>query len=216
MKRQGSTRRSQGIVQVALFAALIIVMASIPFLGYIPLGFTRATIIHIPVILGSILLGPRKGAVLGGIFGLTSLAVNTFTPNATSFVFSPFYSLGDVHGNFASLIICLVPRILTGVIPYFVYRFVCRILGDTATKKRVALGIAGFCGAMTNTLLVMNLIYLFFGDSYGAAKGVAGNAIYPLILSIIGINGIPEAIVATLLVAIIGQPLLRFTAAKHT
>ena len=60
-----SDGRSQtlGMVQVALFAALIIIMAFTPFLGYIPLGFTRATIIHVPVIIGSILLGPKKGAV---------------------------------------------------------------------------------------------------------------------------------------------------------
>ena len=74
-----SDGRSQtlGMVQVALFAALIIIMAFTPFLGYIPLGFTRATIIHVPVIIGSILLGPKKGAVLGGIFGLTSFINNT-------------------------------------------------------------------------------------------------------------------------------------------
>ena len=88
MKTKHSTL---GLVQVALFAALIILMAFTPFLGYIPLGFTRATINHMPVILGSVLLGPKKGAVLGFVFGLTSLVNNTMNPTATSFVFSPFY-----------------------------------------------------------------------------------------------------------------------------
>ena len=83
-----------GLVQAALFSALIILLAFTPFLGYIPLGFTRATIIHIPVIIGSILLGPKQGAVLGLVFGLTSLVNNTVNPTATSFVFSPFYELG--------------------------------------------------------------------------------------------------------------------------
>ena len=69
--------KTVGMVQVALFAALIIIMSVTPMLGYIPLGFTRATIIHVPVILGSILLGPKKGALLGGIFGLTSFINNT-------------------------------------------------------------------------------------------------------------------------------------------
>lgn len=96
-----SDGRSQtlGMVQVALFAALIIIMAFTPFLGYIPLGFTRATIIHVPVIIGSILLGPKKGAVLGGIFGLTSFINNTMNPTVTSFVFTPFYSLGEMQGG---------------------------------------------------------------------------------------------------------------------
>ena len=85
----------KGLVQAALFAALIILMAMVPFLGYIPLGFTRATIIHIPVILGALVLGPKKGAFLGLIFGLTSLINNTMNPTVTSFVFSPFYSLSE-------------------------------------------------------------------------------------------------------------------------
>ena len=86
-----TTSQVKGLVQAALFAALIILMAMVPFLGYIPLGFTRATIIHIPVILGALVLGPKKGAFLGLIFGLTSLINNTMNPTVTSFVFSPFY-----------------------------------------------------------------------------------------------------------------------------
>lgn len=39
-----TTSQVKGLVQAALFAALIILMAMVPFLGYIPLGFTRATI----------------------------------------------------------------------------------------------------------------------------------------------------------------------------
>ena len=97
--------KTLGLVQVALFAALIIIMAFTPFLGYIPLGFTRATIIHIPVILGSILLGPKMGAILGGVFGLTSFINNTMNPTVTSFVFTPFYTMGEIHGGIGRIII---------------------------------------------------------------------------------------------------------------
>ncbi len=84
------TRTTKELVQLSLFVAIIVLMAVVPFLGYIPLGFTRATIIHIPVIIGSIILGPKYGAFLGFIFGLTSLVNNTFNPTVTSFVFTPF------------------------------------------------------------------------------------------------------------------------------
>ncbi|HIY18963.1 MAG TPA: ECF transporter S component, partial [Candidatus Blautia avistercoris] len=104
------------MAQTALFMALIVLMAFTPFLGYIPLGFTRATIIHVPVILGSLLLGPKKGALLGGVFGLTSFVNNTINPTVTSFVFTPFYTLGEFQGGIGSLIICFIPRILTGVV----------------------------------------------------------------------------------------------------
>ena len=56
-----------------IFTAIILMMSTIPFLGYIPLGFMNATIIHVPVIIGAIVLGPKYGAWLGLVFGLTSL-----------------------------------------------------------------------------------------------------------------------------------------------
>ena len=202
-----SDGRSQtlGMVQVALFAALIIIMAFTPFLGYIPLGFTRATIIHVPVIIGSILLGPKKGAVLGGIFGLTSFINNTMNPTVTSFVFTPFYSLGEMQGGIGSIIICFVPRILVGIIPYFVFKVLYKEMKSKGSGMLVALGIAGLAGSFVNTLLVMNLIFVFFRDAYA----VAANAVYGFILSIIAMNGIPEAIVAAVIVAVVGRTLLK-------
>ncbi|MEG2834325.1 MAG: ECF transporter S component, partial [Ruthenibacterium sp.] len=68
-----SSPKALDLAQLALFSAIVIVLAFTPFLGYIPLGITKATIIHIPVIIGSILLGPKKGAILGALFGATSL-----------------------------------------------------------------------------------------------------------------------------------------------
>lgn len=58
--RTTSMERTKGLVQMAIFAALIVVLAFTPFIGYIPLGFTRATIIHIPVIIGALMLGLKK------------------------------------------------------------------------------------------------------------------------------------------------------------
>jgi uncharacterized membrane protein len=201
--------KTLGLVQVSLFGALIIIMAFTPFLGYIPLGFTRATIIHIPVILGSILLGPKKGAVLGGIFGLTSFINNTMNPTVTSFVFTPFYTMGEIHGGIGSIVICFVPRILVGVIPYFVYKLFNWILQKKSTGTAYALGIAGLAGSLTNTLLVMHLIFFFFKDSYAMANGIATESVYAFILSIIGMNGVPEAIIAAVIVAFVGRVLLK-------
>lgn len=211
MKNTANASRSsvRGLAEVALFAALIILLAFTPFIGYIPLGFTRATIIHIPVILGALFLGPKKGAVLGFIFGLTSLIVNTMTPTPTSFVFSPFYSVGEVSGGVGSVIICFVPRILIGVVPYFVYKGIRKIIKKQSSGQIVALAAAGLSGALTNTLLVMNLIFLFFRDSYAAANNVAAEAVYGFILTVIGMNGVPEAIVAAFIVTAAGKVLLK-------
>ena len=205
-----STTKTKDMVTTAMFVAIILAMSFVPYLGYIPLGLVNATIIHIPVIIGAILLGPARGAFLGGIFGLTSMINNTFNPNLTSFVFSPFYSLGNVHGNFKSLMICFVPRILIGVVAYYVYTGIVKLV----KKKKNDGKAAGhdwrrWCaGALTNTLLVMNGIYFLFGSSYANAKGIATDAPYGVILSVIGTQGVPEAIVAAVLTAAIGKALL--------
>ena len=200
--------KTRQMVQMELLGAIILVMAFTPFLGYIPLGFTRATIIHIPVILGSLLLGPKKGAILGALFGVTSLINNTMNPTVTSFVFTPFYSIGETHGNFWSLVICFVPRILVGIVPYYVYRLVQKWLKNRKKGQVLSLSLAGLIGSLTNTLLVMNFIYLFFNQSYAQANGVSVNTLYGFILTVIGINGVPEAIVAALLTVGLGKVLL--------
>ena len=211
-KPAGSRYSTMSMVQVAIFGAIICIMAFTPFLGYIPLGFTRATIIHIPVIIASLLMGPKKGGVLGFVFGLTSFINNTINPTATSFVFTPFYSVGEISGGIWSVIICFVPRILVGVVPYFVYKLVLRFVSEDTRKKGVSsvgLVLAGVSGALVNTLLDMNLIFVFYGDAYIKASGEAAALGYTFILSVIGINGVPEAIVAGILTLCIGKVLLK-------
>lgn len=200
-------QNTRSMVQTAIFGAIIIIMAFTPFLGYIPLGFTRATIIHIPVILASLLLGPKKGASLGFLFGLTSFINNTMNPTITSFVFTPFYNLGEFEGGFGSIIICFLPRILVGVLPYYIYKLIKKI--DKKPVSSWGLIISGVAGSMVNTLLVMNLIYMFFREDYAAANGVMVKVVYGFILSIITINGVPEAIVAGVLVFFIGRILMK-------
>lgn len=209
MERKVSAKTLK-LVQLALLGALIVVLAFTPFIGYIPLGVTRATIVHIPVIIGSILLGPKMGAVLGGLFGLTSFINNSFiSPSITSFTFTPLYSVGEFHGNVWSLVICFVPRILVGVVPYYVYKFVMWLFKGRKGGETVSLALAGLSGALTNTLLVMNLIYFCFGEQYAAAKEKAFEGFYWVILSVIGINGVPEAIVAAILTAAICKTLFK-------
>lgn len=202
-------KKTLSVTQLSLFIAIIILMAFVPFLGYIPLGFSRATIVHVPVILGSIILGPKKGAILGFVFGLTSFLVATFTPDITAFAFTPFYSLGNIHSNFFSLVICFVPRILVGVFPYYIYQFIYSKIELKKVSQEVALCIAGIVGSLTNTLLVMNMIFLFFRDSFAQISNIASSAVYWSILTIIVVNGIPESIVAAIFTMIIGKIILK-------
>ena len=102
------------MVSVALMAAIVIVLANTP-LGMIQLPIIKATTVHIPVILGAILLGPAAGAILGGVFGLCSLISNTMAPTLLSFAFSPFMSTTGIPGAMKAIWISVGCRILIGV-----------------------------------------------------------------------------------------------------
>lgn len=203
--------KTRNLVLAAVIAAIIIIMAFVPFLGYIPLGFMNATTVHIPVIIGAILLGPKYGAYLGLTFGLTSLWKNTFMPNPTSFVFSPFVTMGQFHGNIGSLVVCLLPRILIGVVAYYVYHLFLKIFKDRKNRQGIALFAAGVSGSLTNTLFVMNLIYVLFGDRYAVASEWTAGWIYGVILGIIGIQGVPEAIAAGIIVTAVAGIMLKIS-----
>ncbi|MBQ2576189.1 MAG: ECF transporter S component, partial [Lachnospiraceae bacterium] len=130
-------KTTSAMVLTGLFTAIIIIMSVTP-LGYIPLGVINATIIHIPVILGALYCGPKRGAFLGFVFGMTSFIKNTVAPATLSaFVFSPVLAASQfgVAGVFKSTFICFVPRILVGVVPYFIYVLVRKI--TTAKPDKV-------------------------------------------------------------------------------
>ena len=203
--RAQRTKQVQSLAILAMFTAIIFLLTFTP-LGLIDLPVIKATVLHVPVIIGSILLGPKKGAFLGGMFGLSSMIKNTLVPGLSSFVFSPFIPVpGLDRGSPWALFICFVPRILVGVVPYYVYKFLSR----RDRRRPLALAVAGFAGSLTNTLLVMNLIYLLFGEQWAAAQGKASEFLYGVILGVIGVNGVPEAIVAALLTMFVGGGLLR-------
>ena len=204
-----ATKKTQDMVKLALFAGIIVVLSMTP-LGYIPLGAVKATTIHIPVILGSILLGWKAGAALGGLFGLTSLIVNTLTPSLTSFTFSPFYSLGGVSGNGWSLVICFVPRILVGVTPWLVYALFRRLPGRCGAGVQAGtMALAGVVGAFTNTALVMGSICVLFTEAYAAAQGIPAEAVTGFAMGIVAANGIPEAAVAAVVTPAVCVPLVK-------
>ena len=73
----------------------------------------------------------------------------------------------------------------------------------------VALPLAGFIGSMTNTVFVMGSIYFLLTGEYAAARNVGMDAVWGLIMATITASGVPEAIAAAVLVAVIGKVLLK-------
>lgn len=192
------------MISVALMAAIVILLANTP-LGMIQLPIIKATTVHIPVIIGAILLGPAAGAILGGVFGICSLISNTTAPTLLSFAFSPFLA-SDMAGIFKALWISIGCRILIGVAAGWLWIALKKVRLNTWA----ALPIVGFAGSMVNTVTVMGSIYLLLASQYAEAKNVASDAIWGLIMGTVTASGIPEAIAAAVLVTALGKALLTF------
>ena len=210
LTRSQRSKQVQGMAILAMFTGIIFLLTFTP-LGLIDLPVIKATILHVPVIIGSILLGPKKGAFLGGMFGLSSMIKNTLVPGLSSFVFSPFIPVpGLDRGSPWALFICFVPRILVGVTPWLVYTFIKTLFRKSnAGIQTGGMVIAGIVGALTNTALVMGSIGVIFTEAYAAVQGIPADAVLGFILGIVAANGIPEAIVAAVVTPAVCVPLVR-------
>ena len=192
------------MVSVALMAAIIIVLANTP-LGMIQLPIIKATTVHIPVIIGAILLGPSAGAILGAVFGVCSLISNTMAPTLLSFAFSPFMSTTGIPGALKAIWISVGCRILIGVVAGWLWI----LLSKLKVSQVIALPIVGFIGSMVNTVAVMGSIYLLFAQQYAQAREVGVTAVWGLIMGTVTASGIPEAIAAAVLVLALGKVLIQ-------
>lgn len=201
MKKTGMSTRY--MATLAMLCGLLLVMG-MTGIGFIPLPVIKATTMHIPVILGAVLLGPAAGGVLGAVFGLCSIWVNTTTPGLLSFAFSPFMSTEGLSGVLKSLWIALGCRILLGVIAGWLWRLMKKITKQDYIALPVTAAVATIC----HTLLVMGSIYVLLAQQYAQAKNVAITAVFGLVMGTVTASGIPEAIAAAVLVTVIGKALL--------
>ncbi len=200
-------------VTVALMMAIVILLANTP-LGMIQLPIVKATTVHIPVIIGSIVLGPLAGGILGATFGICSLISNTMAPTLLSFAFSPFLSTTGLVGVCKAIWVSVGCRTAMGIATGWLWI----LLKKLKVNQNIALLIAGFLGSMFNTIFVMGSIYVLFANQYAQAKEVAVTAVFGLIMGTVVASGIPEAIAAAILVIALGKILIKIyvSAGKNT
>lgn len=176
--------KSSDIARIAIFFAIMLLIHFISSLVFklwpVPI---KPTLVHIPVIVASIIYGPRVGTFLGGLMGLMSLITNSIVLLPTSYLFSPFVT----NGNLYSLIIAIIPRMLIGILPYYTYKLL---------HHKVGLLLSGIVGSLTNTFFVLSGIFIFFAPVFG------GN-IKALLASIVSTNAIAEMLISAIVVTAI-------------
>lgn len=202
-------RDTRWMVGVAMFVALQLVL-QLTGIGLIPLPLINATTLHIPVIVGAVLLGPLAGAVLGGVFGMCSMWTATMAPSVLSFAFSPVHAAetSGAAGAVKAVWIALGCRILIGVVSGWLWIGLKKLrVNDFA-----ALPIVGVAGALTNTVLVMGSIFFLLAPEFAAAKNVGMEMVLGLVMGIVTTSGVAEAIAAAVLVTAVCKALLHVPA----
>lgn len=194
MKNRSNT---QFMVRLALLIAVELVMAYTP-LGYFKTAGLEITFMMVPVTLGAILLGPLGGAVLGGVFGLTSFA--------TCFGASAFGAALLAVNPLATFVVCFVPRVLAGLLPGLLFAALSR----RGRPRSWAFGLCALLAPLLNTLFFMTTLCLFFYNSDFiqsiAAKLGAGN-VFVFVGLFVGVQGLVEAAVCFVLSGILARVL---------
>lgn len=180
-KQQSNTRR---MAQLALFIAIIFVMR-ITGLTRIPIGPLYMTLSMIPIAIGAMLIGPAGGAVLGLVYGCTSL-YDAIT--GASVMTGAFFQVSPVH----TVLLCVGTRVLVGFLTGWLFRAVHRI----DRTKTVSYFIGGLLAPVLNTVLFMGYIVLFFYRTEFVQNMVVKlGASGPLMLVVlmVGVQGLLEA-----------------------
>ena len=239
MEKEKKVFNLKKMVVIALLGAISVVLGMTP-IGFIPVGPTRATIMHIPVIIGAIMEGPVVGGFVGLIFGLFSIYQALTTPTPVSFVF-------------LNPLVSVLPRILIGITSYYVYN-ILRKIGKNKTigllyliwisvvtylsygiyinlvneksiwltlmnialiiltlaiayltqvkfkDKALDIIVSSAVGTLTNTLGVLSMIYLLYAEKFVEALGGDVTTARKIIFGIGLTNGIPETIIAIIIV----------------
>lgn len=171
------------IATIGLLAAINI-MLGVTGLGIIfaSVTFPGVTIMHIPTIVAGILEGPLVGGIVGLIFGVFSMY------QASTMPASP------IALAFLDPRVSVVPRILIGIVSYYVY------IGLKKFFKKGSVSVAAFIGSYTNTILVISTMYFLHPDSLLIPSGMSMSTAAKFLLASMGIGSVFEAIGAVVIV----------------
>ncbi|VDG17642.1 ECF transporter S component [Lactiplantibacillus mudanjiangensis] len=179
---------------LAVLTAIVLLQNLVPFLGYIPLPGLSITTIHVTVIIAAVILGPRDGAIIGGVWGLVDW-IRAFV--------APTSPLAPIV--FTNPLVSVLPRVLVGLVAGLIFLHWAKRPHPT-----VGMVLAGVVGSLVNTILVLGLIGVLYSHAAAGFYQINLAKLMPYLLTIVGTNGIPEAILAGILTPIIATPLLRF------
>lgn len=185
MSKSANTRRILRLTQLSVLVALLLIFG-FTSIGYIKIGVIEITLNVIPVAIAAIVLGPSAGAICGAVFGMTSFwqAVSGMSAFGAALVaISPIYTL----------IICLIPRILEGLLTGLIFKGLSKVCKGNS----VPCTVSSLCCPLLNTLLFVGSFLLLFSRTdffVSLYSQSAANNILAFFAWFVGLNGAVEAV----------------------
>ncbi len=182
--RRNSNQKIIKMVELAMLLALVVVLQL--FGGFIKFGPFSLSLVLIPIVIGSIILGAKGGAVLGGVFGLVVVIQCATGVDVGGFI------LWGINPLLTSLI-CLVKGIAAGAVPGFLYRLINR---DKQLDGKHILGavVAAISAPVVNTGLFLVGLSTFFNATLIEWAGGTDVMLY-IITGLVGINFVIELVI---------------------
>lgn len=192
-----SSGKIRNLTLSGVLMGIIILMAFTP-VGYLKTGGLEITFILIPVVIGATTLGPGAGALLGGVFGITSFI--------QCFGLSPFGAILFGINPIFCFITCVIPRVLTGFLSGLIFKGLKKV----DKTNFISYGVASLSAAILNTVLFMGTLLLCFWNTdfiQGMASDIGASNVFIFVILFVGINGLIEAGVTFVLGTAISKPL---------
>lgn len=154
--------KTKTLAITGILTGMVFLLGMTP-IGLIPLGFINLTIVHIPVIIGSMLTERKTSILLGLAFGIAStLAAFGLSLAAQSGLAMALLA----YSPLAVIAMCIIPRILVPLVTRSVYDLLTKLIlkNDTENtlKQSTVITISAILGSLTNTVFYLGLMGVFF------------------------------------------------------
>ena len=170
----------------AFFIAILMLMTFVPSIGFISITpAISLTLLHLPVLLGAALFGPKKGLLYGFIFGFASYVQALSKPGFDALFAYPW--------------VAIPPRMLFGFIAGIIFSLIGKL--NKTGIKAVYLALASFLLTYLHTILVFGDLLIFHYETVSALlfsqEAIAASLTF---FAIIAIGSTGEATLAAIII----------------
>lgn len=191
------SQKTKQLTVLALMIAIMIIFSFTP-IGTIPIGPLSMSLQPVALAICAIVLGPKGGAIAGGVFGLLSFlqALGIGIPSGMGAMLVSINPLLAFLQRF-------IPRLLDGFIVGWIFK------GINKKNTYAACAVTGFFTAFLNTVFFMFALVLMFGNTEYLQGLMGGKNVILFICTFVGINAVFEMVSTTILAGVIGAGLFK-------